>query len=219
MPTILTAAVLGGSGKTDAESYCNCMEEIRCRVTVIKGVVNGSISTQYLAFNQELAFVQFRMILELMAFGSIIANKAVYSATYKKFSEHWHAERILKDLEKVNPHFYPVALGPCERQPDGVKHFKGATEPVPTKDDFIFLYNTCGKMLHTRNPFTKEDPNIPLRYSVTDWVSRIEKLLSSHLVGLLDGNLWIVTIPSRGAIHAAIAPPKPGIAHGEGEGN
>jgi hypothetical protein len=204
MPTPLTAASMRASDEADCASYCNCMEEIRCRIKVIQSVGEHSTATKYLAFDQELVFLQFRMILEIIAFSSLIANKASYSAAHANFEQHWKANRMLEALEKVNPQFYPVALGSPEQR-GGTKHFPPSTALCLTKDDFIFLYDKCGSMLHSRNPFTKEDSTIPLRYSVKDWVLRIQNLLSLHVVHLVNGDVWVVFVPEEGRIQATIA--------------
>src|ERR1700688_4080893 len=106
---------------TDDEIYCNCMEELKHRIAVICSVLNGSISTTYPMFDSELMHLQFRKSLELIAFSSLTANKAVYSAAFEKFASHWNAKRMLEDLEEVNTDFYPVAVNPPQTLADGTK--------------------------------------------------------------------------------------------------
>jgi len=183
------------------------MEEVRARVNLICSVGTGSLSVGRKEFDIELVFVQFRMILELIAFGSLIANKAEYSAAYANFATHWNAQRMLKDLEKVNPEFYPVALGPCKTKPDGVKHFPLCSEGFMTKEEFVVLYDKCGKILHARNPFNSGVPIISLHYSTKEWVSRIQKLLACHLIRLVNDDKWIIVIPDEGKIQACSASP------------
>ena len=88
-----------------SQAYCNCMEEIRLRLGVVQALGNKTFSTNYVHSEQQLAFLQFRMCLELIAFGSLIANQAAYSAAYKDFSSHWRAKKMLEYLEKVNADF------------------------------------------------------------------------------------------------------------------
>jgi len=182
------------------------MEEVRHRVGVICAVQSGQGSTGYPAFDIETIFLQFRKTLELIAFASLTANKAEYSAQFVKFSAHWNAGWMLRDLEKVNPDFYPVSLQLPIQKPDGVKHLPLTADGFLTKDEFVSLYDKCGKALHARNPFSTEA--IPQsEYTVEQWVARIQILLRLHLVRLVNGDKWIVNIPNSGKIEGYSATP------------
>jgi hypothetical protein len=188
--------------------YCNYMEELKHRVSLVRSLMTRSVSTGYPAFDTEMVFLQFRKILELVAFASLIANKDVYSAAYQEFASHWNARKMLGYLEKVNPDFYPVALEPFTPTADGVKHFPRAADGFLTQDEFVTLYKICGKLLHARNPFTTEEPVIQIGYSVGEWVSRIQKLLSIHVITLVSGNRWVIYIPREGKIQGCAATPR-----------
>jgi len=62
------------------------MEEIRDRLGLIAAVGEHKISTSVQVFDIELAFLQLRKSLELIAFASLIANKDKYSAAYANFA-------------------------------------------------------------------------------------------------------------------------------------
>jgi hypothetical protein len=190
----------------DLVTYCNCMEEVRHRVGIIYAVHCGQVSTGDSGIDVEIMFMQFRKVLELIAFASLTANKAEYSAQFEKFSTHWNAERMLRDLEKVNPDFYPVSLQPFNQTPDGVKHFPATADGFLTKDEFVSLYDKCGKVQHARNPFSTEA--IPQsEYTVQEWVSRIKTLLRVHLMRLVNGDKWVVVIPISGEVQACSGTP------------
>jgi hypothetical protein len=188
-------------------TYCNCMEEVKHRVGLVRSLLAATVSTGYPAFDREMVFLQFRKILELVAFASLTANKDVYSAAYATFASHWNAQRMLRDLEKVNADFYPLALEPYTPSADGIKHFPRAADGFLTKEEFITLYDLCAKFLHARNPFSTEDPMIQLTYSAEQWVSRIQKLLSLHTINLVSGNRWVIFIPKDGKIEGCAASP------------
>jgi hypothetical protein len=155
-----------------------------------------------------MIFLQFRKILELVAFASLTANKDVYSAAYAEFATHWNAKRMLGYLEKVNADFYPIALEPFITTAEGMKHFPRAAGGFMTKEEFVTLYNTCGKVLHARNPFSTEDPVIQIGYRAEQWVSRIQKLLAVHVIALVSGDRWVIIIPSEGKIQGCSATPR-----------
>jgi hypothetical protein len=89
--------------------YAALMEELKLRMDLITRLLSGKdklpISPTY-----EMIALQFRKMLELIAFGSLIANKKAYEAVHRRFAEEWNANRLLKQLENVNPSFYPVPV-------------------------------------------------------------------------------------------------------------
>ena len=88
--------------------YQNCLYEIKRRIDVIAEHLNGVTTEKYLIIEVETVCLQFRKILEKIALMSLVANKELYAEQNEKFAKHYHAERIMKDLERINPDFYPV---------------------------------------------------------------------------------------------------------------
>ncbi len=101
--------------------YLNCMEEVRDRINLVTEVGDHKIAIGRPEFEVELVFVQLRKVLELIAFGSLIANKEKYSAAHEKFATHWKANRMLEELAKINPSFYPQPHELPELKIDGSK--------------------------------------------------------------------------------------------------
>ncbi|WP_027088944.1 hypothetical protein [Thomasclavelia saccharogumia] len=56
----------------------------------------------------ETVCLQFRKIFEKIALMLLVANKESYAEQNDKFVKHYHTKRILNDLERINPDFYPV---------------------------------------------------------------------------------------------------------------
>jgi hypothetical protein len=191
----------------DTKLYINCMEEARLRVNFVKELPARNGSTSFQAIDQELVFLQLRKILELIAFASLTANKAKYNAAYKKLTTVWNAKELLRNLEKINPEFYPLPVQHPQVQPDGTKHC-AAVDEFLTKDDFVSLYDVASTFLHVGNPFSTAKPVITMRYNVRQWLERIQALLKLHVVRLVDGNLWIVQIPEQGPVKMWLAEPR-----------
>jgi hypothetical protein len=192
----------------DTKLYLKCMWEARDRISLISSVVARQITIGRDDFAAELIFLQFRKVLELIAFASLTANRVKYSAAHARFAEHWRAKDMLKELAKVNPDFYPMPLKPPVLQEDGIKHFPAVTEGFLTKDDFEVLYGHAGDILHARNPFTSKSLTVNIGYTVPQWVSRIQTLLRWHVMHLVDGKKWIVEVPvGEGQIHVIPAQP------------
>jgi hypothetical protein len=196
---------------TEIEIYVRQMAEVRHRLGLVQAVLAGGVRTGHQTFDAELIFVQLRKTLELIAFGSLSANKQKFSQVYKKFSDQWSARRLFRDLERVNPNFYPEPLSEPKQLPrtGGPRHFHfdRPTDGFMTRDEFVGLYDASAGVLHIRNPFKAGDPTVHIGYSVDQWVGRIQRLLSWHLLHLTDGGVWVVTIPAEGDVQAWPAAP------------
>lgn len=192
---------------TALDRYCNCMEEIRNRLGIVTALGEHKISTSTQDTDIELAFLQLRKSLEVLAFASLIANKDKYSAAHTNFASHWKAKGMLECIEKLNPDFYPVPLELPKLLESGVKHCDRIADGFITRSEFELLYDKSSEVLHSRNPFTTKDPVIQLGYSVKQWVSRIQRLLAFHLVRLVDEKIWMVQVPAQGKVQGYAAEP------------
>lgn len=192
----------------DIEKYLQCMLEVRDRINLVLGIVAHQITTGREDFDAELVFVQLRKVLELIAFASLTANREKYSAAHARFREHWNGKWLLQDLAKVNPDFYPTPLGLPVLQTSGVKQFPAVPEAFLTKEDFVVLYDKAGEILHARHPFTRKGDTVEIGFSVKQWVSRIQSLLTLHVIHLVDGKTWVVEVPSEGHVHVYPAEPR-----------
>jgi hypothetical protein len=187
------------------------MEEVKVRTALVLDITaQRAVTPGPEAAPIELTCVQLRKTLELIAFGSLIANKAKYAAAYANFAEHWSAKRLLKNLSKMHPEFYPrpLAWGPPDGS--GIHHFIDVDKPFLSRDDFEFLYDAASKALHIRNPFRQDSPVIDFRISIAEWVVRIQQLLALHLVRFVDSSdLWLVTMssPEDRLVHVTLASP------------
>jgi len=183
---------------TEIDIYSEYMTGVRMRIDHITSTLRIADMPQFA--KAEMAFLQLRKALELIAFASLAANKSAYAAVYPTFAEDWKAKRILEKIEKINSDFYPMALNEPQEIAPGKKHFSRPADGFMTKDEFVVLYQAASEVLHTRNPFTAKDPTIQIKYTVEEWVSRIQRLLTWHQVRLISGDLWVVRIPEKGEV-------------------
>ena len=144
----------------------------------------------------ETVCLQFRKILEKIALMSLVANKELYAEQNEKFAKHYHAERIMKDLERINPDFYPV---PTKR----VKHENKVDEWIEiesgylTKEELVKIYEKCGGMMHAQNPFASEKPLKEIQECFPEWLTKICILLDHHHIKLVGGEVMIVGLMER----------------------
>lgn len=171
------------------------MEEIKRRTHVVTAYLQGEWSAIYLASTIESACLQIRKILELIALGSLVANRAIYSQQHEKFHEYWNAERILRDLEGINPDFYPKPLEPEDGvAPDGVTrswvHLKSG---FLTKKEFVKVYKKCGGVMHADNPLGSKRSLDYYQSEIPKWIEKIMNLLNRHIMILKgDDNRYVV---------------------------
>lgn len=187
---------------TDTEIYARCMQKVKERIGVVRLLsMDDPLGPSNSMLTTELTFVQFRKILELIAFSSLSANKAKYSQAYENIDSQWRAKAILDSVKKLNPNFYPVPLEGPITGPEKHLVFNRRAGDFLTKEEFVELYDICNHVLHMRNPFSSKDPIARMRYKVDDWAMRIQNLLSRHLIQLVDdGTAWLVTIPGSGDV-------------------
>lgn len=191
--------------------YVRCMTEIRQRIGAIRwAVINVELMEKESFVFAEVVFIQFRKILELVAFASLTANRDHYSAAHATFGDHYKAKLILQAVGSLNPDFYPVPLQPAKVQPEGKFLLEPTTETYLTREDFEYLYDRAGDALHARNPFSKRDPKIDLKYKVTEWVLLIQRLLRFHTVKLAGTeSRWLVQVPAEGPVQVLASDAKP----------
>lgn len=188
--------------------YCGLMEDVKVRLELIRRFTSGEVRVGSNQFTYECVSVQLRKTLESIAFASLCANKVKYSEVHANFAKHWKAKALLNDLKRVHPNFYPVPMKRPVVKPDGTKHLDRIDDGFLTREDFVFLYDRCSEVIHTRNPFSQAETAIDFVHSVDEWLRKIETLLQLHLVQLADvDTVWVVSMhePSDGKVHAYVA--------------
>jgi hypothetical protein len=194
---------------SDLQIYADYMAAIRDRVNKVQTIMAGRMGTGDKDMDAELIFTQFRKIAEGLAYALLAANKVEYSATHSNISTVWKAKELINRLSAVNPDFYPVGLlEPLVHVP-GFRHFERVPDGYLTKADFSVLYQGSSAVLHVRNPYSTKDPIINVKHTVQEWVSRIQKLLSLHVVRISTGDVWLAGIPGEGPVQVRLAASQP----------
>ncbi len=178
----------------DISLYCDLMEEIKKRIAVIQFFSAEKSATPYKATTIETTCLQIRKVLELIALGSLVANKKEFSKFYDEFGKMWNAKFILRDIKKVNPSFYPQPVVEKESGDPAVKnHLDNLKSGYLNEKRFVKVYEKCGAIMHADNPFGSKidysyyEKNIPI------WVTEIMALLNNHYIKLVNSkNMYLV---------------------------
>ncbi len=171
----------------DIVKYCDLMEEVKRRMAVIDYFISGQGHAMYMPPTLESACLQLRKILELVAFGSLVANAEAYTAVYSKVSKAWQAADLLNELERINPQFYPVPVVEAPSDIPGVLHqLKKRDSDYLARADFPEIYGRCGIMAHAANPYGKGVDYAYYQKMLPVWRTAIVNLLNNHEIHLLN---------------------------------
>ena len=163
--------------------YIMQMKEIKHRLDVIDYFLSERDHALYKPTTVESMCLQIRHVLELIAFASLCANQAAYSAIHKDFASHWNAELLLRDIARLNPEFYPVPKLELPSSTLGVKnHLEDLKDGFLTKEDFVVAYKKCGAMMHARNPYGSKIGHHYFEKAIPVWRDKIISLLNNHSV-------------------------------------
>ena len=177
----------------EMEKYRNLMIEVKNRISSVDFFLTGKGHALFPATTTESIALQLRKILELIAFGSLVANKEVYAAAYQRFASHWKARLILKDLERVNPDFYPQPLVEVPSHDRRVVHELRNRQPdYLTKDEFENAYERCAALLHAENPYGSRLDYEYYRQKLPDWRVQIVNLLNNHMIRLVNQDSFYI---------------------------
>ena len=158
------------------------MWEIEKRLEVLKALNSGEAHVIYLKAQIETEALQLRKVLELIAYSSLVCHKEQYRALREDIAKDWHAKRIVNKIKTINPRFYPI---PTKGYFDG--SWKDVNSGFLTLKQFQVAYDSCGDILHIKNPFSKVNKSATAFHKrVPEYIGRIEKLLNQHRVYLPD---------------------------------
>lgn len=201
----------------DAQSvYIAMMAEAACRLMAAGRFVAHHGSGKEVAY-LESAALQVRKALETIAFSAISTNKAAYQRIRSKaeqnkdFTRDYHANRIFRDLQRVQKDFYPLALVPAvnltpELQTGRTWHFDRKEEGYLTQGGFTKIYDGLAKYLHARNPWDQPVPWEGLTELLPSVIDETWSLIELHaaFIRTADFNgVWIVEVP-KGSIEPKI---------------
>ncbi|MDE2644440.1 MAG: hypothetical protein OXI05_01180 [Bacteroidota bacterium] len=151
-----------------------------------------------------LCYLMLRLITESMMLASLLVHDTFRDDIRKKFPKKWHAGKIIKEIEKQNPNWFPRpvtlrASAPLAGPPTLVwyDHIDlRETEGCITKEELEDLYSTCGRILHAPGPTNMELRSAAQR--ATQAVEGIASLLERHMIYLSDEVTLVVEMEAEG---------------------
>jgi hypothetical protein len=184
--------------------YCGLMEEAKTRIEA----VNFTYLNRYelpATMVREICYLQFRFICEIIALACLAAHSEIKEQAIRRAYEPY---KIIKRLEKLNPHFYPQ---PMERRrtTDSIAVTILTRKDIKhlSKNELKHLWNKAGSVLHRGSMAdllnTKKLDNED--YSdIFDWCEKITGLLNSHWITLVENKKGLlVSLTSKETNRAA----------------
>lgn len=168
------------------QKYTDEMEIIKLRIDQII-TITGKIP--YLEPTVEYKALQLRKVIEQILLASLVANADEYQRLYNKLGKEWNARLICRDIERINPDFFPRA---AINKPEEMKIDDDPNSM--TSDELLSIYEKMGKLLHSKNPFAS-----PIDYSaesafIDDSCTKIIRFLSVHTIHLIGGDAFLFVV-------------------------
>ena len=145
--------------------YFDLMLQISMRFRIIRRILKSRASLLRNGdLDNEVLWLQLRMIIELATFGAVAADEKGYAARRmdarnpKSYTEDGKVNKILPTLRSVSPIFYlPIPLTDAVMLDDaGTFHVNSESTMFADANRLIQIHNRAGEHLHAHNPLSAE---------------------------------------------------------------
>jgi|GEM_PF-383074 len=166
----------------EVEKYLELLREVKERGNVFQAFSSGTANAIYEEATVEVATLQLRKILELLAFGLVLGTGEKAMSAYVSFVKFKNVKKYFSALNELNNGYYfqPVLE---KRNEQGEIHWD---DPVAdnylTSDDFPVLMEHCNRVLEPRRIGVLQISIEQCRAANQRWYSKIVYLLNRHLI-------------------------------------
>lgn len=183
--------------------YCALMEEILARDELLVNAIERGIPLGPSAglnpdlahgLRVEVAYLQLRMICELIALACLVAHGDMQGARTSRLLKTYEADAIMRALERLHPDFYPRPTRQARQKDErGIWWNAPVTSGYLTKDELMQLYRHCGQHLHRgrlkdlSRDASRLTPELPRRQA-----DRIWALLEHHEIQTIDPEVKLI---------------------------
>lgn len=202
--------------------YADLMAEVKARFDTINHAANGR-SGMGAPFVREFLYLQVRFLCELVALGCLVAHGDIAALQAHKLGRSYSADEILDKMERLRPHFYPIAVKETEviKLPGGGQnHALDPINPSPlSKDALLKMYGDTHKHLHrgSLKKLLNASAPLDLAINVPEIIAQVQKfsdLLAHHMIAISERELIICLLVSptmNGGVQVVTAlKPEPG---------
>jgi len=195
--------------------YSLLMKEVKIRVLGIEAALSGQIVVTGWMI-REFCYLQLRMICELIALGCLVAHGDIKATQAGKLPKAYAADRIFTLLGKLYATFYPtplrfVSMNPHASGTGRIHNYEPIKTGFLTKAELVSLNHRASDFLHrgTMAKLLSPEPIDEGFPDVLTWVNKIQALLSTHSLSLLDGSLFVCRMSNAedNEVHVSLMSP------------
>lgn len=164
------------------EKYLEQLKEIKRREDIFKAFPYGAADAAYEEAAIEIATLQLRKILELLAFGFVLATGEKAIPPYRSFAKYKNVKEFLAQIQKLNKDYYPQPIIQQKNEKEEMHWNHPTTDKYLTPEDFDILYDHCDRVLEPRRvgalPMSLEQ----CKTANLRWYNKVVRLLDAHLI-------------------------------------
>lgn len=173
------------------------MEEIKACIAAIDYILTsahaGRLAPQAAI---ESAYLQLRMICELIALGCLAVHNDIEATKSGKLRKEWSASKLMDRLEKLHPDFYPRPSKQIIDSEGKPSQIEPITSGYLTKDELKTLNGECGNFLHrgTLKSILSGSAKRASKFNtILNWKTKIMTLLNHHQISVIhsDYEYWV----------------------------
>lgn len=173
--------------KEPIKLYCSLMEEVKVRFEIINKTYQNPEHFPPMIV-REICYLQFRFICEIISLACLVAHGDIPETQALK--DTYEPGKIIKQLEKLKPYFYPQPMELVRDEELKQAIFKGRPEINHlSQQELPTLWGRAGDVLH-RSPMVKmlSLQNLtPNDFTdIFDWSAKLTGLLNTHWITLKE---------------------------------
>lgn len=165
------------------DKYLEQLQEVKERGNVFLAFSSGTANALYEEATVEVATLQLRKILELLAFGYILATGEKAVPAYRSFAKYKNVIEFFSQLRKLNEDFYPQPVLQVQDEQGVMQWLHPAADEYLTAEDFSILFEHCDRVLEPRRvgalPMSLEQ----CKAANLRWYNKIVRLLNGFMPG------------------------------------
>lgn len=171
------------------DKYLEQLRVIKQRGKIFQMFSKGAIGEINEEAAIEIATLQLRVILELLAFGFVltIGEKAV--PAYASFAKYKNAEEFFSQLREFNQNFYPEPIIQEKNEQGEMQWSNPTVDKYLAPYDFIILFEHCDLILEPRRVGSIPMSIEKCKAANLLYFKKIIRLLDAHLVHINDDNI------------------------------
>jgi hypothetical protein len=185
--------------------YANLMDEVKVRIDSIDRALRGQTGFAG-PLVREYCYLQLRLLCELIGLACLVAHGDKPATQSGQLGKEWSADAIIKALEKLRPHFYPIPVIQTTTPIPGTEnkhHHLQEIDPQPfPKEALLGLYGDTHRYLHRGNVTKLLNSDTPIEpfsnfQDVNSWAQKINDQLQNHLIFINEKEVIACVLRNR----------------------